>query len=213
MRRGLVSAVLIMIVSAWACVGPAQGAAGGLTLSGVGVLDYTKVRQQYAAVKGLDERRNAFRDQQQVLLNEELQLAWLSDAERKQYDTLKAVAAPTAEQTKQLEELRTTARQREARLTELEQLTNPTDQEKTERENLRQQFQAQQERLSKLRDDLENKIATESQRLVDEMTNAIDQGLREVAKTEKLDFVFDKAVLLFGGKDITDKLIEKLGIK
>ena len=209
MKRFLITLMVAAVACTW--VGSAQ-AQKPLALTNIGVVDYTKIRQQYTVAKRLEEQRNAFRDQQQAQLNEELLLAFLTEAERKQYDTLKAVAAPTAEQTKQLEGLRTTSQQRDARLTQLEQLTTPTDQEKAEREELRQRIQSQQERLNKLRDDLQDKVAQEEQRLIEDMLKVIDQALRDVAKQEKVDFVFDKAVLLFGGKDITDKVLEKLGV-
>ncbi len=46
--------------------------------------------------------------------------------------------------------------------------------------------------------------------LEDKLNNEIEQAVKEVAEEEKLDIIFYKQAVSFGGQDITEQVVEKL---
>lgn len=53
-------------------------------------------------------------------------------------------------------------------------------------------------------------LAQEQQKIMDPVFSECQQAIREVAVKQKLDLVLDKSVVLIGGKDITQDVIQQL---
>jgi len=66
-----------------------------------------------------------------------------------------------------------------------------------------------EERLS-LQDQAYQEYQSIKEDLEDRLNNEIDRAVKEVAEEEKLDIIFYQKAVSFGGRDITEQVVEKL---
>ncbi len=66
-----------------------------------------------------------------------------------------------------------------------------------------------EERLS-LQEQAYQEYQSIKEELEDRLNNEIDQAVKEVAEEEKLDIIFYQKAVSFGGRDITEQVVEKL---
>ncbi|MEK6646376.1 MAG: OmpH family outer membrane protein [Candidatus Firestonebacteria bacterium] len=70
-----------------------------------------------------------------------------------------------------------------------------------------QQIRQKTETLQKLFDDSLQKLAKNEKEMVDKIMDKIAEKVKSIAVAEKYDYVFEKNSLLFGGDDLTQKVL------
>lgn len=75
-----------------------------------------------------------------------------------------------------------------------------------------QELMIKQQNLFKLREDLSNELAQESQNLEKQLLDTVTNFLKEFNANKKYDYILNKAAMLYGdeGLDITDTLVNLL---
>ncbi|HOU98137.1 MAG TPA: OmpH family outer membrane protein [Bacteroidales bacterium] len=75
-----------------------------------------------------------------------------------------------------------------------------------------QELMVKQQNLYKLREDLSNELAMESQNLEKQLLDTVTNFLKEFNANKKYDYILNKAAMLYGdeGLDITDTLVNLL---
>jgi outer membrane protein len=96
-------------------------------------------------------------------------------------------------------------------MNKVQQGTMAPAQQKIEEDKLMKMQEELQRKAMKMEEDM---IAKE-QEMTKPMYDKFNDALKELAKSEGFNYVFDKKLLLYseGGTDATDKLKEKLGVK
>lgn len=96
-------------------------------------------------------------------------------------------------------------------MNKVQQGTMAPAQQKIEEDKLMKMQEELQRKAMKMEEDM----ITKEQEMTKPMYDKFNDALKELAKSEGFNYVFDKKLLLYseGGTDATDKLKEKLGVK
>ena len=178
-----------------------------------GVADMQKVLDGYQEFQQSQEEFRAFRSERLSQLQEMAQLGFLNEKEYREYQDLKKITAPTEEQKKRAQELLDLAEGRGKKMADLENKDNLTEDEQKRMEELRGSYDKSRERLEALQKKVDREIDEKNRELSERLNKKMTSAAEAVALKENLAFVLAKDVVLFGGKDITDKLLAKLNEK
>ncbi|HET6455269.1 MAG TPA: OmpH family outer membrane protein [Armatimonadota bacterium] len=213
--RGI-SAVLVSVVLLAIIAGPVFSAD---TKQQVGLIfgtadadslfkDYTKRQQLYSDLDALKAR-----------LEGELELRnanrLLTDDEFKQLVDLQAKAQKTDAEQKKIDELLGTSKQRDQDLQALQQKSNATDAEKTQRAELENRLKAVQTALQDNKTKFEEELNKQLIEANQQVTQDIEAAVTAVAKEKGLTVVFNKSLqfILYSSVDITPDVLKKLNKK
>lgn len=202
---------------------------------GVGYVDLERVLNNFTNAQELQKQYQELASNLQNIVNRHLSNFMLTSEERVEFKQLIAKPTLTESEKKRLEELENLAAGRQRELQELENLQNLTDAQKqrlTELQGLRNQASSdidavvkeyndqlnrkRDELTAKMEGDIKSKLAKlgitvkENEDLTVYIKQAVDKAIAEVAKANNLSLVLSSQVVLFGGVDITDKVIKAL---
>jgi Skp family chaperone for outer membrane proteins len=175
-----------------------------------GVVDMQRVTENYGQFKEMEQQFDQFKNERYARLQEQAQLAFLSDDEVKEYRDLRAVLAPTVEQSRRVTELLNRSMVRAQDVDELATLRTRTPEQQQQLDKLQQDRAQRSKELTELDTKVRDEIAARRDELSQQLDDQIRKAVREVATADKLAFVLAKDVVLNGGTDITDKLLAKL---
>lgn len=178
--------------------------------SRLGVVDMTKVLDGYKEFKDSDEEYKRFLADRQQQLQERNTVRLLREDEMKEYQNLKAVAAPTEEQKRRLEQLRAVAETRENELNSLSRLPTPNDDEKKRLSELKASADQSSTEIEQLQKRLSDEINARNKELSDKLNRKIESALAAVAREKRVDFILAKDAVLYGGRDLTNDVLTKL---
>jgi Skp family chaperone for outer membrane proteins len=188
----------------------ASGAAAQQQEPRLGVVDMAKVLDGYKEFKSSDAEYKAFLTERQQQLQERMSVRMLGDDEMKEYQNLKSVTAPTAEQKQRLEQLRAVAETREKELTDLQSVASPTDEQKKRMADLAAVADKSTKEIEDLQKRLSDEINQRNKELSEKLNSRIESALAAVAKDKRVDFILAKDAVLYGGRDLTDDVLAKL---
>ncbi len=188
----------------------ASGAALAKEPSNIGVVDYEKVLAGYNDYQQAAKTMQAFVAERQARLSEKVQTRLLGEAELKEYDELHKLAAPTDEQKKRLTELLGASDLREQELDTLQATATRTPEQEKRMGELRTAVDTAQKALTGLQQQLEKEIADEKERVTKPMQEKLDKAYAAVAAEMKLAVIINKGDVLYGGEDITEKVLARL---
>jgi Skp family chaperone for outer membrane proteins len=138
---------------------------------------------------------------------------FLSDDERKEYESLLAVASPNDAQKKRLAELVQLNNARNQQYRGLQMNPSRTPKEEEDYKLL----DARNTQTEKDLEELSNKLQEERNKKVEEISNRLDQAVQQavakVAAQKGVPAVFLKKAVLYGGLDITDDVVKELNSK
>lgn len=221
MRRSLtIIAVLVSaLVLGILATGTAAPAADAKSVAQVfGTCDVEQAFNSYEKKKVLEAELQTYYDQAKAKLELRQANKLLTDAEFTQLADLKSKAKPLDADTKKIEEITNTSKQREQEFQGLQQKTSPTDPEKTRLLELQDQIkkadQAIKDDETKYQADLNKKRVELSQQVMLDVNTAIGA----VAKEKGLAIVFNKSVaepslIIYSNLDITEEVLKKLNKK
>lgn len=82
-----------------------------------------------------------------------------------------------------------------------------------EYDSLKSKFEADKNAFQEKYNEIKNSFVKKQQDSMESILNDIKAIAGQIAKTEKYDAVFDKDVILYGGEDITFKVLDQLNKK
>lgn len=138
---------------------------------------------------------------------------FLDDNERKELETLQAVANPTAEQKKRLEELVQMNNARAQTFRGLQLNPNRTAAEEQEYKTLQARSDKMDKELDELAERLQEQLRKKQEEIGNRLNESIQKAINTVATQKSIPAVFDKTAVLFGGQDITDDVLAVLNKK
>lgn len=138
---------------------------------------------------------------------------FLDDNERKELETLQAVANPTAEQKKRLDELVQMNNARAQTFRGLQLNPNRTASEEQEYKTLQARSDKMDKELDELAERLQEQLRKKQEEIGNRLNESIQKAINTVATQKSIPAVFDKTAVLFGGQDITDDVLAVLNKK
>jgi len=202
---------------------------------GVGYVDMQRVLNAFTHADDAQKQLQDYANSLQEIINRHVSNYMLTTQEREELKQLLAKPNLTDSQKKRLQELETLASDRQKELQNLENLQNLNDTQKqrlNELQTLRQTAskdidaivqdynnqlnQKRQEIINKLDQDIRTRLqklgisVKEGEDLGTYIDQAIRKAIEQVAKANNLSLVLSNQVVLYGGVDITDKVIQAL---
>jgi Skp family chaperone for outer membrane proteins len=202
---------------------------------GIGYVDMQRVLNEFTHADEAQKQLQDYANSLQEVVNRHVSNYMLTSQERDELKQLIAKPNLTDSEKKRLQELETLASDRQKELQNLENLQNPTDTQKqrlNELQTLRQTAskdidavvqeynnqlnQKRQEILGKLDQDIRARLQKlgisikENEDLGPYIDQAIRRAIEQVAKANNISLVLSNQVVLYGGVDITDKVIQGL---
>ncbi|MCC6442928.1 MAG: OmpH family outer membrane protein [Armatimonadetes bacterium] len=173
-------------------------------------VDVQKAFKAYKKTETMEVDLKKFADTLQQQFDRKLAGRLLTEAERKELETIQAKAQPSDAEKKRIDDFTNLSKQRDTELVGLQNANNPNDQQKGRLKELLdlnnksdadlQAFQAQ------LMQQLEAKKVEMSAKLSDEIRATIGK----VAQEKGFTAVVDKQAIFYGGVDITEDVITSL---
>jgi len=176
----------------------------------LGVVDMSKVLDQYKEFQASDQQYKAFLRERQMQLAERASVRLLNPEEIKEYQNLKQVTAPSEEQKRRMDELKAVAESREKEFSALQAVTGPSEEQQQRLAELNELQEKSSPELAKMEESAREEINQRNKELSDKLNKSIEAALAAVAKDKRLDSVFTKDAVLYGGLDITDAVLAKL---
>jgi len=204
---------------------------------GIGYVDLEKVLNSFTNVQELQNQFQELANNLQQIVNLHMSNFMLTSQERAEFKQLITKTNLTDSEKQRLQELEKLSTDRQKELQELENLKNLSDAQKqrlSELQGIRdtaskdidaivkeyndQLNQKRQELTSKMENDIKNKLAKlgitvkegSNEDLTPYIKQAVDKAIADVAKANNLSLVLSSQAVLFGGVDITDKVIQAL---
>jgi len=207
MRIVAVALALLIAGLAVAYVAMAAGTAPAQSIGVVGVeqilREYEKAKKSNAELRAMEQRMN---DQNKLMRQHRL----LSGQEMQEYIKLIAIEKPTPANQTRLSALEDLEKRRELRLQSLQSEKDPTDQQKQEL----MEFQGYANDSAKAIDaatyNLNKQLVDRNNLLNDEVVKDIKVAVGVIAQESNTPVVFDKAAVIVGGVDLTEKTLKRL---
>lgn len=204
---------------------------------GIGYVDLEKVLNSFTNARELQNQFQELANNLQQIVNLHMSNFMLTSQERAEFKQLITKTNLTDSEKQRLQELEKLSTDRQKELQELENLKNLSDAQKqrlSELQSIRdtaskdieaitkeyneQLNQKYQELTSKMENDIKSKLAKlgitvkegSNEDLTSYIKQAVDKAIADVAKANNLSLVLSSQVVLFGGVDITDKVIKAL---
>jgi Skp family chaperone for outer membrane proteins len=183
-------------------------------ISGLGYVDLAKVTDAIkqtstwqTMTQKFDAKKNGFQQELEALNK----TRYLTEAERGQLATLKAKAKATAGETADISRLEGRSDELDKEAQTLAAIEKPTAEQQT---RIKELAEMRKTSLAKLQDEGDKrteelkKLETD---LLESMQNQVLKYVEQVAKSKNLTMVVDRQVILFGGDDLTQDVLKKLG--
>jgi Skp family chaperone for outer membrane proteins len=189
---------------------PAAPAAGNFAL---GFVDLVRIGKEYEGTKNSQAELDGFQQSLRKQLDDRETTRFLDEKERAAVDAIRAAAAPTEEQKKQLNDYLATSKSREAQLRALQQNPNKTEQEKADADRLSKLSAKTDEDMDAMGEKLEGQLQTKADEISKKLTDTVTVAIEAVAKEKGYMAVVDKKAMLYGGTDVTEDVLKQLNKK
>jgi Skp family chaperone for outer membrane proteins len=176
-------------------------------------VDLRRLSSEYEGTKQSQTELNAFQQTLRKQLDDLEAIRFLDDKERGEVATLRAVASPTPEQKKRLDDLLAASKARGDQLRALQQNPNKTDAEKADFDRLSQLSNKTDDEMETLGTQLDDQLTAKSAELSKKLTDTVLAAITDIAKQKAYTVVMDKQAVLYGGTDLTDDVMKKLSGK
>jgi Skp family chaperone for outer membrane proteins len=176
----------------------------------VGTVDLERLRTEYAGLRQLERQFAEFQQQQQAQLDQRKETRLLTDEERQEFLDRSQMAAPTPEAEQRLAELAALSDEREKRLRELHNKEQRTEEEEAEYQQLNSLLERRMSEIAALQSDLQQSVMSKYDELNKLYFDSLNGAVAAVAEERGLALVVTEEVVLFGGADITDAVLERL---
>lgn len=137
-------------------------------------------------------------------------MRYLDEQQRADMQRLLKIDKPSADDLKQIDDLRKTNTQRDSDFRALQQKQNKTSNERDSLELLSNRSNTTDAQIEQFQNDAKDEVAAKQDQLNKDVTSVVQGAIDAVAKTQGYGLVFDKTALLHGGTDITQAVVDKL---
>jgi len=190
----------------------APAKAPGDTTIPVGYVDVQKVLQDSPAAVNARKEAEALKGRLQEKLAQQQEFIFLTSAELQELSVLqeKPQAQTSDKEKARIAELQKKSQTAETELRGLQQKSGPSDTEKARMQELTNLRTQNMNRLQAAQQSAQEELDKKAGDLMDGLQGRILKAVEDVATEEKLPMVVDKQARLYGGRDITESVINKL---
>ena len=196
---------------------PAQNTAPNATPNNaqfaLGFVDLSRIGREFEGTKSGQSELDTFQQSLRRQLDDREAVRFLDESERGEVDKLRAVASPSEDQKKKLNDFYATSKSREAQLRALQQNPNKTDVEKADADRLTRLSAKTDEDLDGLGEKLEAQLQAKGDEISKKLTDTVSAAIERVAKEKSYTAVVDKKAMLYGGTDVTEEVLRELNKK
>lgn len=209
-RMGLFVVSTIMAVS---LVGSGAFAAAAAPEIKIGVVDGMKIDENAPRIKQYKEELDAFATTLKAKLDTRAQNRLLDSNEINELIELKSKDKPTDADKARITALIELDRAKTDELQKLQEAKDPNDQQKSRLNELMELQKKSNEMGNTLSKDYDGQYQSKAIELQGKIDTEVRAVVAKVAETKGLSMVFDKAVAVYGGIDITDDVVARLDRK
>jgi Skp family chaperone for outer membrane proteins len=204
--------VLVCVIAAVGLIGAGTWAAAPPEPK-IGVVDGQKIDGNAPRIKQYKEELDAFGNVLKVKLDIRAQNRMLDENEIKELIDLKAKDKPTDADNTRVKALTDADRAKFDELQKLQEAKEPNDQQKARLKELMDLQQKSKDMGTALSKDYDGQYQSKAIELQGKIDAEVRAVVAKVAETKGLSLVFDKAVVVYGGIDITDDVVMRLDRK
>jgi Skp family chaperone for outer membrane proteins len=176
-------------------------------------VDLVRVGKEFDGTKNSQAELDGYQQTLRKQLDDRESVRFLDEKERAEVDKLRAVASPSDEQKKQLNDYLATSKSREAQLRALQQNPNKSDQEKADADRLSKLSARTDEDMDAMGEKLEGQLQAKADEISKKLTDTVTVAIEAVAKEKGYMAVVDKKAMLYGGTDVTEEVLKQLNKK
>jgi len=175
------------------------------------VVDLDKIQQDYKELRTRQQDLENWLAGRRGYLDELANFTFVSSKDFESVAAILRKSAPLSEEDKKrVAELREISDAKDKRYREL--LANPqrTPQEEEEYNSLYEIYEARQQELDELGAQFATELQGMRQKAIGMLMPKVKNAIEAEAKAQNFDYVFDAAIVFFGGVDITDSVVARL---
>lgn len=178
----------------------------------IGTVDMAKVYTEAPRIKQLRERLEQRSKEFESRLDIREQNLMLTEEQVRELIDLKMKPSPTDKDKARIQELTDIERSLDEQLKNLQNTPQDklTDTEKTRLKELTDLQTASKTAGGQIEKDYNSQLQNEARELEAKASEEISAVIKQIAESKKLAYVVDKAVVFFGGTEITNEVIAKL---
>ena len=177
----------------------------------VAVVDITIVGEEYVALQEKDAELQAWLSRRAAYLDSLENYVFLSEDNFNEALEILNMPAPVPnEKQARLEELAALSEQKESRFADLEAKAPRTTAEAEEFSTLREVRDARRRELSELAISIDEEYKQQLTLARRQLMRSVEQAVAEYAQEQGYDLVLERAVVIYGGDDITRAIIARL---
>jgi Skp family chaperone for outer membrane proteins len=191
-----------------AITAPARGA-GDTTIS-VGYVDVQKVLQDSPAAVNARKQAEELKSKLQEDLAMQSDLIYLAEGEQEELKRLRAKTQTSDKEKARIAELQKKSQAAEDELRGLQQKSSPSDTERARMSELNNLRTKNMRGLQVAQQTAQEELDKRAGALMEDLQNRILKAVETVATDEKLSMVVDKQARLYGGRDITELVVNRL---
>jgi Skp family chaperone for outer membrane proteins len=200
----VIAAIGLIGVGAWAAAPPEPK---------IGIVDGQKIDDNAPRVKQYKEELDGFTNILKAKLDIRVQNRMLDENEIKELIDLKTKDKPTDADKARVQTLTDLDRTKSDELQKLQEAKEPNDQQKARLKELMDMQAKSKEMWTALSKDYDGQYQSKAIELQGKIDTEVRAVVAKVAETKGLTLVFDKAVVVYGGIDITDDVVARLDRK
>jgi len=213
MQKSFLPAILVVLIlclsSACWSAAPAKPAAE----MKVGLVDMEKVWKDYELSKKYSDEFSKNRVNKKAQLDRWDRNRLLVEEQLKELDTLYGKATPTDGDKARIKAIEDEATKLDVELKDLQAKKEPTPDEKKRLEELNARGTKMDETLQKMAEQADAELVDLNTKWSKEVKDNVIAAIQKVAEQKGIPLVFDKMVVLFGGTDLSDPVVEYLNKK
>lgn len=210
-----VAATLLGALTSYGAPAPAKdrGAAKEDSISSIGFVDLNTVSDEVKKTPSwqkMVQEATDMRTKYSQELDDMVQRRHLSDAEQKELQELQAKAKQTDAEKEKVTKLLRKSDDLDKEFNDLANIATPTPQQTARMQELGELRGKAGTKLQAARAEREQKLQDMETKLLTQLQNKILKTVSDVAKGQNVEIVVDKQALLYGGRDLTSIVIQKM---
>lgn len=202
--------ILFVGIAVVGLIGSVVWAAPAATETKIAVVDTQKVYKEAPRIRQYQEQLDAFKQLLTSKLDIRSQNWMLDETELQELITLKTKDKPNDAENARIKALTDGERAKDDELKALQQTTTPTDQQKARLKELMDLQQKSKDTANATLKDYDVQYQSKTTELMTKADSEIQAAVAKVAESKGYTLVFDKAVVMLGGTDISDQAIGAL---
>jgi Skp family chaperone for outer membrane proteins len=211
--RNRLAAIGAGLALAATLAGPALAAPKPLDASGVAYVDLAKVLAEYRKTTAFTKYQQKLRDQARDLregMRLRAQLRYCTDAERNEVMAIKAKPKPTPAEQARMDALIKKADGIDNEMATLSQKTSPSAADTQRMQEISRMRTEAARGLAEAEGEMRDQLRKSEAGLMGEVESELLELVSKIAKDQKLNLIYERRAVLFGGTDLTTEVVKRL---